>query len=93
MRVRSTIVLIILLAVQSQGFVNAEDTFEDEPSNCDKRGLNEIIFGNGAVYCDVTDSMNCDEMGNNCGAGLSASGDKLALIQRLEFHIKMGSGI
>ena len=26
-------------------------------------------------------------------AGLSASGDKLALIQRLEFHIKMGSGI
>tara|TARA_B100001113_G_scaffold352408_1_gene353705 strand:- start:187 stop:1173 length:987 start_codon:yes stop_codon:yes gene_type:complete len=71
MRVRSTIVLIILLAVQSQGFVNAEDTFEDEPSNCDKRGLIEIILGNGAVYCDVTDSMNCDEMGNNCGAGLT----------------------
>jgi len=67
MRVRSTIVLIIFLAVQSQGFVNAEDTFEDEPSNCDKRGFNEIILGNGAVYCDVTDSMNCDEMGNNCG--------------------------
>lgn len=71
MRVRLTIVLIILLAVQSQGFVNAEDTLEDEPSNCDKRGLNELILGDGAVYCDVTYSINCDEMGNNCGAGLT----------------------
>jgi hypothetical protein len=47
-----------------------------------------------ANVLDDLAGMTVEELKNRLReAGLSASGDKLALIQRLEFHIKMGSDV